>query len=217
MKPDIKELYKIEKKDYQKLYDMYLEAFADYPKLMKAFPDDEVRREAITMVISYYLAYDLAYGATFSTDEDINEAVTVLFSDEVDYSEERCSAADCENGEFQKAASKLNGQQLQLWWEFFDELDRTEAELEIPAPHIYADYVAVRKGLQGQGRGTGIIQALCRYADEMDLPVMLFTNGEEDVRFYLKNGFRIIGVTESAEYGLENTYMLYEPGSRHEE
>lgn len=216
MKPEIKELYKIEEKDYRKLYEMYLEAFADYPKLMKAFPDDEVRREAITMVVSYYLAYDLAYGAAFSTDENINEAITLLHSDEVDYSDERCAAAGCENNEFRDAAAKLSRQQIRRWWEFFDELDRTESELEIPSPHIYVDYVAVRSGLQGQGRGSGIISALRRYCDEIGLPAMLFTNGEDDVNFYLKNGFRIIGVTRSEEYGLENTYMLYEPESSHE-
>ena len=43
------------------------------------------------------------------------------------------------------------------------------------------------------------------------LPIMLFTNGEEDIRFYLKNGFKIIGVTSSEEFGFENTYVLYEP------
>ena len=43
---------------------------------------------------------------------------------------------------------------------------------------------------------------------------MLFTNGEEDIRFYLKNGFKIIGVTSSEEFGFENTYVLYEPALR---
>ena len=40
---------------------------------------------------------------------------------------------------------------------------------------------------------------------------MLFTNGEEDIRFYRKNGFKVIGVTKSEDFGLENTYVLYEP------
>ena len=38
---------------------------------------------------------------------------------------------------------------------------------------------------------------------------MLFTNGEDDIRFYEKNGFRIIGVTTSEEFGFENTYVTF--------
>ena len=39
----------------------------------------------------------------------------------------------------------------------------------------------------------------------------MFTNGEEDIRFYLKNGFQIVGVTRSEEFGFENTYVMYFP------
>lgn len=211
MKFDIKELHKIEEKDYGRLLEMFRESFHDYPKLLKAFPDRTDRDAAIDMVIYFYFAYDAKYGTAYSLDENIDEAVVVVHSDEMNYSEERCAAANCENENFQAAAAKLTPEQVQFWWDFFDEFDRQEAALDIPKPHIYVDYVAVRNSLQGQGRGSQIIQTLCRYADEVQLPVMLFTNGEEDVRFYLKNGFRVLGITKSEEFRFENTYMLYEP------
>ena len=211
MKNTIKELHKIEAEDYTKLYEMYLGAFAEYPKLALAFKNSDDRLAAIGMTISYYLAYDLKYGTAYSLDENINEAVAAVPSGEMDYSEERCRAANCENEEFQKFAAKLMPEQVQLWWDFFDELDKQEAALDIPRPHIYVDYVAVRKGMQGQHRGSKLIRALERYADGQNLPIMLFTNGDDDIRFYIRNGFRIIGVTGSDKYGFENTYMLYEP------
>ena len=211
MKTHIKELHKIEQKDYRKLYEMYLEAFADYPKLARAYEDKDDRLAAIGMTISYYLAYDLKYGDAYSLDGNINEAIAIVDSEEMDYSEKRCEKANCENEEFNKFVNRLTPDKVQLWWDFFDEFDRQEAALNIPEPHIYVDYVAVRKGMQGQGQGTKIIKALERYADERKLPVMLFTNGEDDVRFYLKNGFKIIGITKSEEFKFENTYLLYEP------
>ena len=81
----------------------------------------------------------------------------------------------------------------------------------IPEKCLYVDLLCVAEDAQGQGRGSRLIQAACRYADEVGLPIMLFTNGAEDIKFYQKNGFRIIGVTSSEKFGFENTYVLYEP------
>lgn len=206
----IKELYKIEERDHGRFYKTLFDAFRDYPKLIGAYPGWDDRQAAIEMVIRYYGAYDLFYGSAFSLDEGINEVLAVVHSDEMDYSDERCKAADCENGGFRAAASKLSRADVKKWWEFFEELDRQEAMLKIPRPHLYVDYLGVRKDRQREGRGSRLIRALCDYASEQGLPVMLFTNGEDDVRFYLNMDFKVIGMTRSVKFGFENTYMLYE-------
>lgn len=211
MEAKVKELYEIKADEYAKLYACLKDAFAKYPKLATAFTDWDDRQAAIEMVISYYLAYDLKYGKAYSLDLNINEALVVVHSKQMDYSPERCVAANCVNDNFKAAASKLSEEQIGFWWDFFDEFDRQEASLDIPSPHIYVDYLGVREEHQSEGRGTKLIQALCRYADEIKLPIMLFTNGEADIRFYLKNGFKVIGITKSEEHSFENTYFLYEP------
>ncbi len=190
---------------------MMIRSFRNYPKLIGTFPDWDDRQAAIEMVLRYYGDFDFAYGSAYSLDEDINEVLMIMFSEEVDYSDERVAAAGCDSEAFRRAASKLSDENQQRWWDFFDELDRTEAELEtIPERYLYADFLCVSDEVQGQGRGSKIIQAACRYADEIGLPLMLFTNGADDIRFYQKNGFRIIGVTTSEAFGLENTYVMYE-------
>lgn len=214
MEAGIKNLYRIKDSEYDDLYEMFRGAFANYEKLVGAYPDWDDRQAAIEMVIAYYLAYDWRFGEAYSLDDEINEAIVICHSDMMDYSDERIAEANCENDRFRAAAARLSTGQVQFWYDFFDEFDRQEAALDIPEPHIYVDYVAVRKGFQGQGRGSMIIGKLKEYADEMGLPVMLFTNGERDIEFYLKNGFRIIGVTRSDEFRFENTYMLYEPGAK---
>ncbi len=191
---------------------MMRRSFRNYPKLIGTFPDWDDRQAAIEMVLRYYGAFDFKYGCAYSLDETISEVLMIMFSEEVDYSDERLSAAGCDSEAFRLAASRLSEENVKRWWDFFDELDRKEAELEtIPEKYLYADFLCVAEEVQGQGRGSRIIQAACRYADEIGLPLMLFTNGEEDIRFYQKNGFRIIGVTTSEEFGLENTYVMYEP------
>lgn len=214
MKPDIKGLYRIQDKDYDNLYEMFKKTFRNYEKLVGAYPDWDDRQAAIEMVIAFYLDYDWKYGAAYSLSEEINEAVVVVDSADMDYSDERIKSADCEGERFRKAAEKLSSEQVDFWYGFFDEFDKKEAALDIPKPHIYVDYVAVRDEFQGQGKGSEIIGKLKEYADEVNLPIMLFTNGEMDVKFYLKNGFRILGVTTSEEFRFENTYMLYESGAK---
>ncbi len=212
MKPEIKELHKIERKDIEKVYGMMMKSFKNYPKLIGSFPDWEDRQAAIEMVIRYYGAFDFEYGYAYSLDETLSEVLMIMFSEEEVYTEERFEAAGSYSDEFRAAAARLGEEGVRRWWDFFDEVDRTEAELEtIPDRYIYADFLCVSEEVQGQGRGSRIIQAACRYADEIGLPIMLFTNGEEDIRFYQKNGFKVIGVTKSEDFGLENTYVLYEP------
>lgn len=212
MKPEIKELHKIERKDIEKVYGMMMKSFKNYPKLIGSFPDWEDRQAAIEMVIRYYGAFDFEYGYAYSLDETLSEVLMIMFSEEEVYTEERFEAAGSYSDEFRAAAARLGEEGVRRWWDFFDEVDRTEAELEtIPDRYIYADFLCVSEEVQGQGRGSRIIQAACRYADEIGLPIMLFTNGEEDIRFYRKNGFKVIGVTKSEDFGLENTYVLYEP------
>ena len=207
---DIKELYKIEEKECEALYQMYLQAFAQYPKLKFVFPEDEKRLHAVEMVLRFYGAYDFKYGVGYSLDDKLNEAVMMMHSDYMGYADELIEKAGCFNEGFEEAASHLTEEEQKIWWGFFDELDRLEVELELPEPYLYLDMVAVRPGCQGQGRGSTIIRKICDYATEQKLPVMLFTNGERDIEFYQKNGFRIIGVTKSETYGFENTYMWYD-------
>ena len=211
-KPEIKELYKIKEEELEQVYGMMTRAFKNYVKLVGTFPDWEDRQAAIEMVIRFYGAFDFRYGNAYSLDEELKEVLMIMFSEEENYSEERFRAAGSYSEEFNAAASRLSEEDRQRWWDFFDEVDRTEAELaSIPDKYLYADLLCVAEDVQGQGRGSRLIRAACRYADEVGLPIMLFTNGTEDIRFYQKNGFRIIGVTSSEEFGFENTYVLYEP------
>ena len=91
----------------------------------------------------------------------------------------------------------------------FEELDRLEAGVDIPRPHIYLDFLGVDEKYQHQGRGRKLMTEVCRYADNKELPIMLFTNTEDDIRFYESLGFKIIGKTASQKFGFTNTYLLY--------
>ncbi len=207
----IDSLYKLKKEDKEKLVQTYMDAFKYYPKLMSAFPDKNKKDAALEATLRFYTAYDMEFGEALSTDEAVKDGICIVHSDEMGYTEERYLQAGSYSSEYKAAMAKLTPEDQQRRLELFDELDRLEAELEIPRPHIYADFLGVQEAVQQQGRGRKLMTAVCEYADSLRLPVMLFTNTEEDVAFYESMGFRVIGIARSEKFGFVNTYMLRDP------
>ena len=152
----------------------------------------------------------MMYGAGFSLDENVHEAVMLIHSDMMKYTFLKHLAAGSYSREYRNVMNRLSAEDRKLRLELFEELDLLESQLDtIPRPHIYADFLGVEKKYQHQGRGRKLMTQVCRYADEVGLPVMLFTNTADDVKFYQSLGFDVIGETSSEKFGFVNTYMLY--------
>ncbi len=204
-------LYRIPGCDYEKIIKIYMDAFRSYPKLMSSFPDEEARIAALEATLRFYVMYDLRYGAAFSLDESICEACIIVHSDNMKYSVPKHLLSGSYGRGYRTAMKKLTRQERKKRIQLFDELDRLEADVKIPTPHIYVDFLGVAGSYQHQGRGRRLMSLICAYADEVKLPVMLFTNTDEDVTFYQSLGFDIIEITSSEKFGFTNTYMLYTP------
>jgi ribosomal protein S18 acetylase RimI-like enzyme len=63
-------------------------------------------------------------------------------------------------------------------------------------PHWYLLALGVSSAYQGQGIGSLLIQPILKKADEHNLPCYLETSTEKAVRFYQKNGFKILRTEE---------------------
>ena len=206
---EIEGLYRLRRSDINKVNLTYLSAFRNYPKLMNAFPRDRERLFALEATLRYYTAYDMTYGSAYSLDENINEAVMLIHSDNMNYTLAKHIAAGSYSKEYRKVIRLLSKRDRAVRTALFKELDRLEADIDIPRPHIYLDFLGVAQKCQHQGRGRKLMEKVCEYADSANLPIMLFTNTSDDVRFYESLGFRIIGKTVSDTFGFTNTYMMY--------
>lgn len=204
-------LYKLNRSDYEKFYLTLISAFRKYPKMLNAFPDDESRIPAIEATIRYYGAYDLRYGSAFSLDKDINETCVIIHSDDMNYSFLRHLLSGSYSKSYRQAMNKLKKTDRIKRLRLFDELDRLEATIDIPRPHIYLDFLGTKEECQHQGRGRRLMNKICAFADSVLLPIMLFTNTAEDVAFYQSLGFHIIDVVSSEEFGFTNTYLIRDP------
>ena len=209
-KIEIPNLYMLKNDDREKLVKTYMSAFRKYPKLMNAFPDEDTRMAALEATLRYYTAYDLTYGSGFSLDENINEAVLLAHSDRMKYTFFKHLRAGSYSKGYRSAMNRLTKEERKIRVSLFEELDRLEATVDIPSPHIYVDFLGVNEAFQHQGRGRRLMTNVCSYADSVRLPLMLFTNTADDVRFYQSLGFKIIGETSSKKFGFTNTYLIYE-------
>lgn len=212
MKPEeIKGLHKITPDEYDKLFDLLKRAFEGYPEYVEVYDHDPVKSAAgFEMVLTYYGAYNLHFGGAYSLDENLTEAIVILHSDFMDYSDERCLEANCDNEAFRKAASVLTEEEVQKWFDFNVVLDSEEKQLDLPRPHFYVDFVAVSPEHQGEGRGGQLLRKICEYGQSINTPIMLFTNRDDEVAFYSHMGFRIAGVIDVPEEGLHSTYFVHD-------
>ena len=210
MKPgEIKGLHKITPDEYDRLYDLLKRAFEGYPEYYEVYGRDPLKAQAgFHMVLSYYGAYNLEFGGAYSLDENLNEAIVILHSDYMDYSEERCLQAGCDNENFRAAAAPLSPEEVQRWFDFNVELDSCEKALDLPKKYFYVDFIAVEPDHQGEGRARKLLDAVYEYCKSNDTPVMLFTNRDDEVDFYSHMGFKVVDQVNSPEHGLHSTYFL---------
>lgn len=207
---EINGLYKLTRADEEKLIQTFMDAFQNYPKLLAAFPEKDARMAAVEATLRFYTAYDMEYGEAFSLDRQIKDGVCVVHSDKMRYTKERHEKAGSYGPAYMAAMERLTNAERQKWRSVFDELDELEKEIDLPDPHLYVDFLGVQEACQHQGRGRKLMNAVCGYAQSLGLPLMLFTNTEEDVTFYKSLGFQVVGIVRSEKFGFVNTYLVKE-------
>ena len=69
--------------------------------------------------------------------------------------------------------------------------NKTE-RLHPEAPHYYLFAIGARRQFQGQGVGTALMKAVLERCDEARVPAYLENSREENLKFYLGHGFRVI-------------------------
>ena len=82
---------------------------------------------------------------------------------------------------------------------------RVWAARDLEEPHAHLGPLAVDRDLQGQGIGSVLLAEHCRRLDERGEVGYLETDKPENVRFYEKQGYRVIG--EAPALGVPSWFM----------
>ena len=81
----------------------------------------------------------------------------------------------------------------------------TWAKSDPKEPHWHLDPLGVTPGLQGQGIGSQMMEYYCNHIDESGMAAYHETDRPENVKFYERFGFKVIG--EEAILGFPNWYL----------
>lgn len=80
---------------------------------------------------------------------------------------------------------------------FFAALGATEEfHKEVEGPHWYLVAVGTRPALQGRGFGSALVEAGTAQADAAGVPCYLETATDQNIAFYSRRGFEVIGQAE---------------------
>ncbi len=195
----------------ERVTEVLLDAFANYPKLMKAFPEKYARHNALEASIRYYGQFDMYYGKAYTLDEDVFEVALILESKEMKTSKPRCLKAGCYSYEYQAVKERMPVEDRKKRLNLFSELIKLEKNVPVPKKYLYIDFLGVAKDKQGEGRGSRLMEKICEYADAEDLPIVLFTNTNKAKQFYEKFDFTEITTVTSEKFEFTNTYLKREP------
>ena len=156
----IQGLYEIRKNESEKLFTMWLDAFHDYPKLAEAFPQMDKKLAAMEATIRFYGMYDLKYGHAYSTDENIDDGIVIVDSEDMQYTASRYIEAGCYSDGYNAAMNRLTEEEKNRRIAVFDELDELEKTMDIPYPHIYIDFLGVEEAVRDRAEAESLYTKL---------------------------------------------------------
>ncbi|MGI8658971.1 MAG: GNAT family N-acetyltransferase [Candidatus Limnocylindria bacterium] len=177
------------------------EAFFLDPLLQLVAPDEEKRRREAPWFMGLVLHYGLRWGEVWGTDDASAVAVWVP-PDSGEMSFGRMLRLGLARMPFRLGVSGSR--------QFMRALSATEPfHKTVHGPHWYLVSVGTRAELRGQGLGSALIEAGTSRADAAGVPCYLETATQENIDFYSKRGFEVIGHTDLAGHTL--TGMVRKP------
>lgn len=105
---------------------------------------------------------------------------------------------------------KLGWRKMGQFLSLFSLIDEFH-ERDMPRPHWYLFMLGVSPTYQGQGIGSLLLQPILNHADNRGLPCYLETFSDQAVRFYQKNGFEVVRMSEFTKGSPQLWTMKREP------
>jgi ribosomal protein S18 acetylase RimI-like enzyme len=179
-------------------------AFHDDPVYRLTMPDEGKRASALTWLFERVVRYCILYGHTFTTPglEGIAGWLPPGHSN--------LTLGRIIRSGLHATPLKLGLSAYRRFDTYMTYADKLHARLA-PRSHWYLWVIGVKPACQGQGIGSKLLQPILARADADGVPCYLETEGERNVRFYEKHGFRVVDQGSVPKLGAQVWAMLREP------
>lgn len=207
MKTDL--LYRVEKKDFEKLNSLLLECFSKDPLYLQLIPQNDKRQKLLPELFRCDLDELFENCEVYADSENLNGIIAV--SDETEpYNPIKYYAIELYYA--LKAGMFLinEDRSLKTLWNFIrgkDYLNSVWTD-DIPTDkRLHIVYFAVRPSMHGKGVASKLMNAVLKYADENKLIMSLETHNEKNVSLYEHYGFHLFEVVQ-AHFALKQFCMV---------
>jgi ribosomal protein S18 acetylase RimI-like enzyme len=192
------QLYRIEKKDFEKLEQLLSECFLNDPLYANLIPKEETRKKLMPELFKCDLEEFFNSCEFYADSEDINGLIIV--SDESEhyntlryYIDEFIASIKTEGYLIKEDPS------LKTLWNFYlgkDYLNSKWTDDIEQTKRMHIIYLAVRPSAQHHGLTSKMMKEVIRYADEFGLELSLETHNERNVAMYEHFGFTLYEIIE---------------------
>jgi ribosomal protein S18 acetylase RimI-like enzyme len=179
-------------------------AFHNDPLYKLVMPDEDRRANALTWLFERVVRYCILYGHTFTTPE-LEGIAGWLPPGRTNLTLGRI------------IRSGLHATPLKLGWNAYRRFDTYMAYADklharhAPRFHWYLWVIGVEPTCQGRGIGSRLLQPILDKADADGVLCYLETEGERNVRFYEKHGFKVAEQGRVPKLGVQVWAMRREP------
>ena len=205
MSEQIKNLYRVQKKDIPKAGAVLADAFQHDPFWIKLF-EGEAKTKIDQIVGAFYESstrYCLRYGEVYATSEHLEGIVAWVSGDLADMTIWRQirSGAFVTGMKAMIMGTRL-GRKMGTMMRVLEPVQAARIANMKGRPFIYIQIFGVASELQGQGFGRKLLGALIEESEQVEVPLYTETSLEKAVRVYERFGFRVLNQITLPVYDL---------------
>lgn len=176
---------RLEQADIEAAADVLTQAFLNDPFYQYAIPDRALRLTQLPPFFATCLAYGLRYGHVWVAGRDAEAIEGAAFGyvfPEGYFTPERTSEVgfDAIDRMLGDASDRITG---------FSRSVEAEMQPFLPARSFFVDLIGTRPHVQGVGIGAAMLTEIAAYAKSIALPVALWTETPDALRFYQRHGY----------------------------
>lgn len=189
--------------EIEKAGNVLVKAFFDYELVTYMFPDEDFRREFLPWIYSKWTALLAKYNSVFVDDEVRGVIVCLppsLYSGVPLLEEIKAGLL----GVIPKLGIRRIWKPLRA---YLDNQKRTKEDVKSPAWII--DILGVDPTYQREGIGSLLVKEVIRRAKEDNVPAYVITHRLENIKFYEKNGFKLMKMVNSLPGGPPTCSLIY--------
>ena len=170
-----------------KAADTLARAFQDDAGMVYLIPDESQRVELVPAWLRVITTYGLQHGQVYTTAN--MEAVAIWLGPDKPAPDD----GKMKEAGMDEVAQLWGEEAMERFHRLTETIDQFHTQL-MPGPHYHLFFLGTAPKAQGRGAGTALIESFL--SEHNDLPCCLETLTPQNVEFYKKRGFRVVGETD---------------------